>query len=143
MTSRERPLVDGARASVQRTVTEEMVRAFAAITGDWNPLHLNEEAAVRGPFGRRVAHGMLSAGLLSALLGTQLPGPGTVYLEQHLHFLAPVFVGDTVTATVTVLGSPSARGRLRLRTEVHRQDGVLAVSGEAVVLVPRPQEDGR
>jgi 3-hydroxybutyryl-CoA dehydratase len=136
-----RGLYAGQAASLEVTVTEALVQAFAEVTGDRNPLHLDEAAAAHGPFGRRVAHGMLGAGLFSALLGTRLPGPGTIYLEQSLRFLAPVFVGDQVTATVTILEPPSERGRLRLRTELVRADGVLAITGEALVKVP-PEEGG-
>ena len=95
----------GQRASIAKTITEADVLLFAAVSLDTNPVHLDAEAAKASPFGERVAHGMLSAGLISAVLGTKLPGPGAVYLGQTLKFRAPVRIGDTVTATAEAEGS--------------------------------------
>ena len=98
-----------ASASLSRTISEEDVVTFAHLTGDVNPVHLDEAYAKGTRFGRRVAHGVFAAGLVSAVIGTRLPGPGAVYLSQTLKFVAPVFIGDTVTATVTVT---KAKGRI-------------------------------
>ncbi len=121
-----------ASASLSRTVSEEDVVAFAHLTGDVNPLHLDEGYAARTRFGRRVAHGVFAAGLVSAVIGTRLPGPGAVYLSQTLKFVAPVFIGDTVTATVTVT---KAKGRVyTLETLCTNERGERVLEGEAVVL---------
>lgn len=124
----------GDKASLAKTITDEDVRMFAAATGDLNPLHLDEEYAAKSRFGRRVAHGMLSAGMISAVLGTELPGPGTIYLGQTLKFLAPVYLGDTVTATVTLAEYNREKGRMTFQTVCTNQDGAELVSGEAQVL---------
>ena len=92
----------GESASRSKTITETDVYLFAGITGDLNPAHVNEQTASLTPFGGRIAHGILSAGLISAVLGMQFPGPGTIYLGQELKFTKPVRFGDTVTATCTV-----------------------------------------
>lgn len=92
----------GMTASVAKTVTEADISMFAGVTMDVNPIHLNEEFAKTTQFGGRIAHGMLSAGFISAVLANKLPGPGTVYMGQTLKFRSPVRIGDTVTATVTV-----------------------------------------
>ena len=92
----------GQAASFSKTVTESDIYLFAGVTGDVNPAHINEAYASKTFFKGRIAHGMLSASFISAVLGMQLPGPGTIYLEQHLRFLAPVRPGDTVTAKVEV-----------------------------------------
>ncbi len=92
----------GQKASFTKTVTEADVYNFAGVTGDFNPAHMNEEYAKSTAFKTRIAHGMLSAGFISAVLGTKLPGPGTIYLNQDLRFTKPVHFGDTITATITV-----------------------------------------
>src|SRR5689334_25099493 len=92
----------GARASLTRVISDTDITAFAELTGDSNPLHVDDAFAVRSRFGRRVAHGLLSAGLISAVLGTRLPGPGAIYLQQTFRFARPVYPGDTITATVEV-----------------------------------------
>jgi len=89
------PIV-GQSASLSKTITWEDIQDFARLTGDTNPLHLDEEFAIKTRFGQRVAHGMLIAALISAVIGTQLPGPGTIYINQMLQFVAPVFIGDTI-----------------------------------------------
>lgn len=124
----------GDKASLAKTITDEDVRMFAAATGDLNPLHLDEEYAAKSRFGRRVAHGMLSAGMISAVLGTELPGPGTIYLGQTLKFLAPVYLGDTITATVTLAEYNREKGRMTFQTVCTNQEGAELVSGEAQVL---------
>lgn len=117
------------------TVTQEMIRAFAELSGDTNPVHLDEDYARGTRFGGAIAHGLLVASLLSALLGTELPGPGAIYLGQELRFRAPVKPGDTVTARVTVTGWNPDNGRINLCTEVENQDGVLVLSGEAKLVM--------
>jgi len=121
----------GEEATLRRTISDADIRKFAQICGDDNPLHLDDEYA-RGTFFRgRIAHGMLVSSLISAVLGTQLPGPGAVYLSQQLRFLAPVRPGDTVTARVKVSDWDAARGRVTLLTEVVTEGGVTVITGEA------------
>lgn len=125
----------GQSASVAKTITEADILLFAAVSTDTNPVHLDAEAARASPFGERVAHGMLSAGLISAVLGTKLPGPGTVYLGQTLRFRAPVRIGDTVTATAEVSAYDPEKRRATLRTTC-TVAGKVVIDGEAIVLVP-------
>jgi len=126
----------GQKASTTKTITETDVYLFAGITGDLNPAHVNEEYARTTRFGGRIAHGILSAGLISAVLGMKLPGPGSIYLSQTLNFTAPVRIGDTITATAEVVEIINGK-RLRLRTTCVNQRGETVVEGEAVVLPPR------
>jgi 3-hydroxybutyryl-CoA dehydratase len=130
----------GDAAEMAKTVTEADIVLFAGITGDFNPVHVDAVAAERSMFGGRVAHGMLSAGFISAVLGMRLPGPGSVYLSQSLRFTKPVRIGDTVTARVEVLEIIAAKRRLRLATTCRNQDGEVVVEGEAVVMVERVRE---
>lgn len=125
----------GDSASVSKTLTEYDVYGFAGICGDFNPVHVDAVAASGSRFGRRVCHGMLVASFISAVLGTKLPGPETVYLEQDLKFTAPVYIGDTVTATVTVKGIEKEK-IVTLETIVTNQDGKRVVSGFAKVMYP-------
>jgi len=125
----------GQTASLGKTVTEADILMFAAVSLDTNPVHLNEEAAKASIFGTRIAHGMLSAGLISAVLGTQLPGPGTLYMSQQLRFRAPVKIGDTVTATVEVTALNAEKKRATLKTTCVVGDEVV-IEGEAYVQVP-------
>lgn len=127
----------GDKASRTKTFTDEDVRGFAQVTGDTNPLHLDDEYAAQTRFGRRLVHGMLTAGLVSATLANDLPGEGTVYMSQTLQFKAPVFIGDTITATVEVTAYRPERGIATLATTCVNQDGTVVLQGEAVVLVPR------
>ncbi len=126
----------GQTAEFSKTVTEADVVLFAGITGDLNPAHIDQVAAERSRFGGRIAHGMLSAGLISAVLGTRLPGPGTIYLEQTLRFTRPVRIGDTVTARVEIVELIEKRRRVRLTTACTNQDGEVVLEGEALVMVP-------
>lgn len=128
-------LMVGQTASFGKTITEADIVLFAAVTGDTNPMHLNAEYAKDTVFGERIAHGMLAAGLITKVLGTQLPGPGTIYLSQTLKFRAPVRIGQTVTATVEVLALHPEKHRATLRT-VCAVAGVPVLEGEAYVLVP-------
>ena len=126
----------GQTASLTRLVSETDVVAFATVTGDDNPVHLDADYAATTPFKERIAHGMLSAGLISAVLGTRLPGPGAVYLSQSLSFKRPVKIGDTVETTATITALDDAKARVTLST-VCRVNGKVVVDGEAVVMVPR------
>jgi 3-hydroxybutyryl-CoA dehydratase len=128
-------LAIGQTASFGKTVTEADVVLFAAVTGDTNPMHLNAEYAKESIFGERIAHGMLAAGLITKVLGTQLPGPGTIYMSQSLKFRAPVRIGQTVTATVEVMALHPDKHRATLRT-VCTVTGEPVLEGEAYVSVP-------
>ena len=133
-------LAVGQKASAAKTLTESDVYLFAGVTGDLNPLHVNAEYARGTRFQRRIVHGMLTASLVSAVQATQLPGPGNLYIRQTLEFRAPVFFGDTITATVEVVAVDVERNRVRLRTDCHNQDGVLVLTGESEV-APRVARD--
>lgn len=125
----------GMTAIYARTVTEADIVAFAGVSGDDNPVHLNQDYAAMTMFKGRIAHGMLSVGYISAVIGTRLPGPGCVYLTQSLRFKAPVRIGDTVTARVTVTKVDRARNRVNLST-VCTVDGKVVIDGEAEVMAP-------
>lgn len=130
------PYQVGESATVTKTITETDVYLFAGITGDLNPAHLDKTYASSTRFQHRIAHGMLSAGLISAVLGTRLPGPGSIYMSQSLKFLAPVYFGDTLTATATVKELIPEKNRAVLATEVVNQNGVVVTAGEALMLLP-------
>lgn len=125
----------GQRAEVSKTITEADVEAYAHLTGDLNPLHLDDAFAARSRFGGRIAHGMLTAGLISTVVGMHLPGPGGIYVSQSLRFRRPVRFGDTITASAEVTAVDVERHRLTLRTECRNQRGEAVLEGEAVVLV--------
>ncbi len=127
-------LEPGAKASRTQTITDEIIQSFADLTGDHNPLHLDDSYAASTRFGRRIAHGMLAAGLISATLANDLPGPGTIYLSQSLQFKAPVYPGDTITATVEVKALRPGKPLVTLATTCTKQDGTVVLEGEAVVL---------
>jgi 3-hydroxybutyryl-CoA dehydratase len=124
----------GYSASFSKTVTEADIILYAGISGDTNPVHLDAEYARSTRFGQRIAHGMLTAGFISAVLGTKLPGPGAIYLGQTLRFLKPVYIGDTITATATVDGYDRERGRLKVATICRNQHGEEVLTGEADIL---------
>jgi 3-hydroxybutyryl-CoA dehydratase len=126
----------GDSASRSHTFHDEEVRTFARISGDTNPVHLDEEYAARTRFGRRLVHGMLTAGLISAVLGTQLPGPGSIYIRQTLAFRAPVYIGDTITATVTLKALREDKPIGTFETVCRNQNGDVVLEGEAVLLLP-------
>ena len=121
-----------------KTVTDADIYLFAGVTGDLNPAHIDETYAQGTFFKTRIAHGMLSAGFVSAVIGTRLPGPGTVYMRQTLEFLAPVRIGDTVTAMVEVIEKIEAKKHVRLKTTCVNQEGEKLLDGEALVSPPRP-----
>jgi 3-hydroxybutyryl-CoA dehydratase len=127
----------GEKAQLSRTITEADIAAMAEITGDFNPVHIDEAFAAKTRFKGRIAHGVFSAGLISAVLGTKLPGPGAVYLKQTLNFLHPVRAGDTITAEAEVTAWRADKRIVTLKTRVFNQDGVDVVEGEAVLLADR------
>ena len=124
-----------------KTVTDSDIYLFAGVSGDVNPAHIDEEYAKGTFFKTRIAHGILSAGFISAVIGTRLPGPGSVYMQQTLTFLAPVHIGDTITATATVIEKMEEKKRVRLKTICTNQDGVKTLEGEALVSPPRPPKE--
>lgn len=134
------PLQAGDKASRTTPITDEMIRLFADLTGDTNPVHLDEDYAAGTRFGRRIAHGMIAAGLISATLANDLPGPGTVYLSQTLQFKAPVFPGDTITTTVEVKNVRPDRPIVTLITTCKNQSDALVLEGEAVVLIGKSKQ---
>lgn len=125
----------GQSATFGKTISEADILMFAGVSGDTNPVHLDAEYAAATPFKERIAHGMLSAGLISAVLGTRLPGPGAVYVGQTLKFRAPVKIGDTVTARAEVIELDPSKRRVVLRTQCLIK-GKVVVDGEATVMVP-------
>lgn len=125
----------GQTVRYQKTIQDEDVRLFAQVTGDTNPLHLDETYAQKTRFRGRIAHGILTLGLISAVLGTRLPGPGAIYLEQQVRFLHPVRIGDTITAEVTVLAWHPEKRRLRVQTRCYNQDDIMVLDGEALLLI--------
>lgn len=127
----------GDKGFVQKTVSETDVYLFAGITGDLNPAHINQVEAEKTMFKGRIAHGMLSAGFISATIGMQYPGPGTIYLAQELKFLAPVRIGDTIKAEVEVIEIIPEKNRVKLRTSCYNQDGKMVVDGTALVMPPK------
>lgn len=127
----------GQTASFTKTISETDVYMFAGITGDFNPAHINETYAQNTAFKTRIAHGMLSASLISNVLGNQLPGPGTIYMQQQINFRAPVTIGDTITATVEIIEVIRDKKRVRLKTYCTNQNQVVVLDGEALISPPR------
>lgn len=121
-------------ASRTKTITDADVQDFARATGDTNPVHLDDAYAAGTRFGRRIAHGMLTGSLISAVLGNDLPGHGAIYLGQEFKFRAPVYLGDTVTATVEVVAYREDKRIATLKTTCTNQDGIVVIEGEAVVI---------
>ncbi|MGX1097155.1 MaoC family dehydratase [Amorphus sp. MBR-141] len=132
-------LTVGMRDAFDKTVMASDVVGFAEVSGDRNPIHLSEHFAAKTPFKTRIAHGLYTASLISALLGTRLPGPGAIYLSQSLHFRAPVKIGDTVTVSVEVVELMPEKSRARLACECRVGDTVV-LDGEALVKVPARAE---
>ncbi len=127
----------GQKSSFTKSITETDVYLFAGISGDINPAHINEEYAKGTFFKKRIAHGILSGALISAVIGVQLPGPGTIYASQSLNFLAPVYFGDTITSTVEVKEVLKEKNRAVLTTVCTNQNGIVVTKGEAIVLPPK------
>jgi len=123
--------------STTREVTDELIRKFAEVSGDHNPIHLDEEFAAGTRFGRRIAHGMLSGAFISAVLGYEFKERKIVYLSQTMRFTAPAFIGDTITTTATVKHIREDKGIVTLETICTNQDGGITVTGEAVVMLLR------
>ena len=127
-------LSKGTCESFSKTITEGDVNLFAGITGDFNPLHINEEEAKKTVFKSRIAHGMLTGSLISTVIGTKMPGPGTIYLEQNLKFIKPVYINDTVTAIVKVTDIINVeKGIYRLETIIMNSKGEIVTEGYAIV----------
>ena len=129
-------LTVGMTETYSKTVRSSDVVGFAEITGDRNPIHLSEHFAAKTPFKGRIAHGLYTASLISAVIGTRLPGPGAIYVSQTLNFTAPVSIGDTVTAVCTITDINHERRRVTLKTQCLSGETVV-IDGEAVVSVPR------
>ena len=129
----------GDSAQISKTITEEVINDFAKVTGDFNPLHLDQGYAEKTVFKGRIAHGLLSVGLLSSILGNILPGYGTIYLSHDIKFLAPVRIGDTITAKVEVLELIHEKNRAEFRTTCTNQDGKIVVDGIAWAMPPRKE----
>lgn len=128
----------GDTAEFSKTVAESDIYLYAGVTGDFNPAHIDQEYAQKTFFKSRIAHGMLTAGFISTILGNKLPGPGTIYLRQDLKFLAPVLIGDTITARVEIIDISVGKNRIRLKTNCINQSGTTVLDGEAVVSPPKP-----
>ncbi len=127
----------GQAAEFTKTVSESDVYAFAGITGDFNPVHVDAVAAASSRFGQRIAHGILTAAFISTVIGMKLPGPGVIYVSQSLRFTAPVHLGDTVTARAEVAALERERNRVTLATRCVNQDGTVVAEGESVVMPRR------
>jgi 3-hydroxybutyryl-CoA dehydratase len=130
----------GDSAEFTKVFSEEDVLLFAGITGDRNPVHTSKEFAEKTRFKKQIAHGLLTAGTISAAIGMKLPGPGCLYLSQTLEFKAPVFPGDEITARVEIV-EVLPKKRLRMRTSCFNQDKVLVIDGEAIIVPPRQGEE--
>lgn len=130
----------GMAASYAKTISEADVVLFAGISGDDNPVHVNEEYAAQTPFKRRIVHGMFSAALISTVAGTRLPGPGAIYVDQQIKFKAPVYIGDTAKATLTITAVDQRRRRVKAKTDVHVGEKLVA-TGEATFMVDSKPSD--
>jgi len=127
----------GDTAEFSKTVSESDVYLYAGVSGDLNPAHINESYAQNTFFKTRIAHGMLSAGFISAAIGMKLPGPGTIYIRQELNFKAPVRIGDTITARVEIIEINAEKNRVRMRTTCTNQENTLILEGEAMLSPPK------
>lgn len=125
----------GMSAVFSRTITETDLRNFSGVSGDTNPMHLNEEFAAKTMFGKCIVHGMLTASLISTVIGTKLPGPGCIYMSQSLFFRAPVYVGDTVYAEAVITELFPEKRRVKLKTECSVR-GKTVLDGEALIFIP-------
>ena len=129
-------LTVGQSAHFTKVIDEAAVQSFADASGDYNPLHMDEDAAAKGFFKKRIAHGMLTAGVISAAIASRLPGEGSIYLSQQLRFIAPVAIGDELSVTLTITAIDDKRKRITLTTDAHVGDTQVA-SGEAVIFFPQ------
>ncbi|MFW9844347.1 MAG: MaoC family dehydratase [Candidatus Thorarchaeota archaeon] len=130
----------GQSAEVVHTITESDIQTFGDLSGDYNPIHFDEEWAKSTQFKSRIAHGILSASFISAALGMHLPGTGSIYMSQSMRFLAPVRIGDTITTRVEVINLNDEKKRITLRTTCTNQDGTLVLDGEALVAMMKVEE---
>ncbi|MBX3299741.1 MAG: MaoC family dehydratase [Acidobacteria bacterium] len=121
--------------TITREITDDLVRAFAEVSGDHNPIHLDDEFAKQTRFGRRIAHGMLSGAFISAVLGNEFRGLTIVYLSQSMRFTAPTFIGDVITTTATITAIRKDKGIVTIETVCSNQDGAVTVTGEAAIMV--------
>ncbi len=126
-------LTMGQSAEVVHSITEEDIQKFGDLSGDFNPIHFNEEWAKKTMFGGRIAHGILTASYISAVIGMHLPGPGTVYMSQSMRFIAPVRIGDTITARVEVINLNNEKQRVTLKTTCTNQNDKVVLDGEALI----------
>jgi 3-hydroxybutyryl-CoA dehydratase len=129
----------GDTAQISKIITEEVINDFARVTGDFNPIHLDQAYAEKTPFKGRIAHGAFSIGLFSNILGNILPGNGTLYLSHEIKFLAPVKIGDTITARVEVIELVPEKNRAKFGTTCINQDGKLVIDGAAWVMPPKKE----
>jgi 3-hydroxybutyryl-CoA dehydratase len=129
----------GDSAQISKTITETDIGLFAKVTGDFNPVHLDQAYAEKTPFKGRIAHGILSAGFISNVLGNLLPGPGTIYLSQEVKFLAPVRIGDTITVRVEVIELIPEKNRAKFKTTCTNQEGKEVIDGAALVMPPKKE----
>lgn len=127
----------GDKATIQKTITEADVILFAGVSTDQNPAHINEEYAKKTMFKKRIAHGALTSSLVSAVLGMKMPGAGTIYISQLSKFMAPVYIGDTITAIVEAKEVVTEKNRVVFRTYCENQEGKVVMDGEAVVMPPK------
>lgn len=125
----------GDQFAVTRTISDQLIRSFAELSGDHNPIHLDEDFAAKTRFRRRIAHGMLSGALISSVLGNEFASEKIVYLSQTMRFVAPVFVGDTITATATVASIREDKPIVTLKTICSNQNGGTTMTGEAAVMI--------
>jgi 3-hydroxybutyryl-CoA dehydratase len=134
------PIAIGEHDSFSKTITESDVTTFAGLVGDFNPQHVDAEYARRSRLGRRTAHGILAGGLISAVINNRLPGPGCTWLSQQLEFLAPIFMGDTLTARVEVVGWEPELRLVTLKTDCSNQSDRQVVAGQVTLIVPENVE---
>lgn len=126
----------GQKACINRLITEELVNQFAEVSGDYNPVHIDEDVAKNSIFGRKIAHGALVSSFISTVLGMHLPGSGTIYLKQESKFLKPVYINDVVTATAEIVEINEKHNAI-IKTIVTNQDDVVVIDGEAIVKLPK------
>lgn len=125
----------GQSAEMKHTVTEDDIKKFGEVSGDYNPLHFDEDFAKTTMFKGRIAHGILTAAYISAVIGMKLPGPGTIYMKQSMKFLGPVRIGDTITARVEIVNLNDEKKRVTLKTECINQDDKIVLDGEALIML--------
>ena len=130
----------GQSAEVTRTITEDDIQAFGDLSGDYNPIHFDDEWAKQTMFEGRIAHGILTAAFISAALGMHLPGTGSIYMSQSMRFLGPVRIGDTITARVEVISLNDEKQRVTLKTTCTNQKDKVVLDGEALVTLMKSEE---